>query len=123
MSKLELQCLGGPPSPRWSDRHQERIRAVTQNGSLEVSELDLGDLSSVKSFRLSGGDRPCDVLILNAGVMAIPQRATTEDGFERHLGVNHLGPLRPDGAALAGEKGRKGGAFPPLSCSPHSSPP
>ena len=70
---------------------KERIRAVTQNGALEVSELDLGDLSSVKSFAKRWGDRPCDVLMLNAGVMAIPQRATTEDGFERHLGVNHLG--------------------------------
>ena len=69
---------------------KEKIRAATQGGAVEVSELDLGDLNSVKAFAVRWGDRPCDVLMLNAGVMAIPQRATTKDGFERHLGVNHL---------------------------------
>lgn len=69
---------------------KESIRAATPGGTLEVAELDLGDLGSVKAFAKRWGDRPCDVLMLNAGVMAIPQRATTKDGFERHLGVNHL---------------------------------
>jgi len=70
---------------------KEHIRATTSGGTVEISELDLGDLASVKAFAKRWGDRPCDVLMLNAGVMAIPVRATTTDGFERHLGVNHLG--------------------------------
>lgn len=32
-----------------------------------------------------------DILVNNAGVMAIPQREVTSDGFESHIGVNHLG--------------------------------
>ena len=63
----------------------------TSAGAVEVSELDLGDLASVRAFAKRWGERPCDVLMLNAGVMAIPERSTTKDGFERHLGVNHLG--------------------------------
>ena len=70
----------------------ESIRSSTQAGTLETADLDLGDLASVRAFaKRFGADRPVDVLMLNAGVMAIPQRSFTKDGFERHLGVNHLG--------------------------------
>lgn len=59
---------------------------------LAVVWLDLGDLESVRSLpdRLGSDDRPIDVLVNNAGVMAIP-RLETEDGFEQQFGVNHLG--------------------------------
>jgi len=70
---------------------KESIRQATQAGTIEVSALDLGDLDSIKSFAKRWGDRQCDVLMLNAGVMAIPERSFTADGFERHFGVNHLG--------------------------------
>lgn len=62
-----------------------------QGGSVEVMPLELAELSSVRAFAKRWGERPCDVLMLNAGVMAIPERSTTADGFERHWGVNHLG--------------------------------
>lgn len=65
--------------------------AAKIRGSVEVAQLDLGDLASVKAFAKRWGDRPCDVLMLNAGVMAIPERSLTKDGFERHYQVNHLG--------------------------------
>ena len=77
--------------PAKGNAAKESIRQATQAGTIEVSALDLGDLSSVKSFKKSWGDRPIDVLMLNAGVMAIPERSFTTDGFERHFGVNHLG--------------------------------
>ena len=58
-------------------------------GNVEVRRLDLADLSSVRSFAAEWeGD--LDVLINNAGVMAIP-RANTVDGFEMQFGTNHLG--------------------------------
>jgi NAD(P)-dependent dehydrogenase (short-subunit alcohol dehydrogenase family) len=60
-------------------------------GNSEVRELDLADLSSVRRFA-AAWDEPLDVLINNAGVMAIPQRRTV-DGFEMQLGTNHLGPF------------------------------
>jgi NAD(P)-dependent dehydrogenase (short-subunit alcohol dehydrogenase family) len=65
-----------------------RITATGVRGSVEVRLLDVSDLSSVRDFaeQLPG----CDVLVNNAGVMAIP-RATSVDGFELQLATNHLG--------------------------------
>lgn len=59
---------------------------------VEVRELDLGDLESVRSFakRLLQDHEAIDVLLNNAGVMNTPERKT-KDGFEMQLGVNHLG--------------------------------
>lgn len=60
--------------------------------SLDVMRLDVGDLSSVRDFAdafKTKYDR-LDILLNNAGVMAIP-RQETADGFEMQLGVNHLG--------------------------------
>lgn len=61
------------------------------SGSAEVRRLDLADLSSVREFA-EGWAGPLDVLVNNAGVMAIPE-ARTADGFEMQLGTNHLGPF------------------------------
>ncbi|MGK5171385.1 oxidoreductase [Geodermatophilus sp. CPCC 205761] len=69
-----------------------RITERHPAASLEVVPLDLGDLSAVKTAAdtvLAGHER-VDLLVNNAGVMAMPQR-TTADGFEVQLGVNHLG--------------------------------
>ncbi|NEK60022.1 SDR family NAD(P)-dependent oxidoreductase [Geodermatophilus sabuli] len=69
-----------------------RIAERHPAASLEVVPLDLGDLSVVRAAAeqvLAGHDR-VDVLVNNAGVMAMPQRETV-DGFEMQFGVNHLG--------------------------------
>ena len=58
-------------------------------GRTEVAELDLADLGSVRAFADSWSD-PIDVLINNAGVMAVPLSRTV-DGFELQFGTNHLG--------------------------------
>jgi NAD(P)-dependent dehydrogenase (short-subunit alcohol dehydrogenase family) len=58
-------------------------------GSWEVRALDLASLASVRAFA-AGWSGPLDVLINNAGIMAVPQ-ARTEDGFEAQIGTNHLG--------------------------------
>lgn len=61
-------------------------------GSVEVMELDLGSLASVRAFVqafLVKHDR-LDALVNNAGVMATPEGKTV-DGFETQFGVNHLG--------------------------------
>lgn len=59
---------------------------------LELDLLDLADLASVRDFarRFCGAHDGLDLLINNAGVMAAP-RGRTRDGFERQLGINHLG--------------------------------
>ncbi|GGC73340.1 short-chain dehydrogenase [Hoyosella rhizosphaerae] len=54
----------------------------------EVRELDLADLSSIYAF--ANDTSTFDVLINNAGVMALP-KSRTKDGFEMQFGTNHLG--------------------------------
>jgi NAD(P)-dependent dehydrogenase (short-subunit alcohol dehydrogenase family) len=62
--------------------------ARQMTGDIEVRQLDLQDLSSVRRF--ADGVDKVDVLINNAGIMATPY-AVTVDGFESQLGTNHLG--------------------------------
>jgi NAD(P)-dependent dehydrogenase (short-subunit alcohol dehydrogenase family) len=58
-------------------------------GQVEVQRLDLADLASVRAFA-DGWRGDLDVLIDNAGIMAVPE-ARTADGFELQFGTNHLG--------------------------------
>lgn len=83
---------------RTKDKAEEAARAVrAATGSSEVLGvgLDLGSLASVKegalAVRRALDGRRIDVMVNNAGIMALPQRTLTQDGFEAHLGVNHLG--------------------------------
>jgi len=62
--------------------------AATMTGDVEVRKLDLQDLASVRAF--ADGVDGADVLINNAGIMAVPY-AQTVDGFESQIGTNHLG--------------------------------
>jgi nucleoside-diphosphate-sugar epimerase len=59
-------------------------------GETEVRPLDLADLASVRAFAEAWGSEPLDVLVNNAGVMALPH-SRTADGFEMQIGTNHLG--------------------------------
>jgi NAD(P)-dependent dehydrogenase (short-subunit alcohol dehydrogenase family) len=62
--------------------------AQRMSGDVEVRQLDLQDLSSVRRF--ADGVDKADLLINNAGVMASPYGLTV-DGFETQIGTNHLG--------------------------------
>jgi NAD(P)-dependent dehydrogenase (short-subunit alcohol dehydrogenase family) len=61
------------------------------NGSTETRALDVADLASVRAFA-EGWRGSLDVLINNAGIMAVPEGRTV-DGFELQIGTNHLGPF------------------------------
>jgi NAD(P)-dependent dehydrogenase (short-subunit alcohol dehydrogenase family) len=63
--------------------------AKTISGDAEVRTLDLADLASVRAFA-DAWDGGLDVLVNNAGVMAVPEQRTA-DGFEMQIGTNHLG--------------------------------
>jgi NAD(P)-dependent dehydrogenase (short-subunit alcohol dehydrogenase family) len=71
------------------DLDKGKAAAATVPGSPEVRQLDLSDLASVREFAASW-DGGLDLLINNAGVMLAPE-GRTKDGFETHLGTNHLG--------------------------------
>lgn len=62
--------------------------AAGMTGDVEVLKLDLQDLASVRAF--AEGVDTVDVLVNNAGIMAVPY-AQTSDGFESQIGTNHLG--------------------------------
>lgn len=70
----------------------EELLAAHPSASLEIVELDLGSLASVESaaITIAGAHDRLDILMCNAGLMAIPQ-SVTEDGFDTQFGVNVLG--------------------------------
>ncbi|WAS95342.1 oxidoreductase [Nannocystis punicea] len=79
-----------------------RIRAVVPGAELRTGVLDLSDPESVRAFADSqlALSRPIDVLINNAGVMALPQRRISVDGHELQFATNVLGPFRLTGLLL-----------------------
>jgi NAD(P)-dependent dehydrogenase (short-subunit alcohol dehydrogenase family) len=68
------------------------IRRTAPDASLELIELDLGSLASVRKAaeQIAAAHQQIDILVNNAGVMAVPE-GTTADGFEIQFGTNHLG--------------------------------
>ncbi|NXK54235.1 RDH12 dehydrogenase, partial [Chauna torquata] len=68
------------------------IRAETGNQQVIVKKLDLADTKSIREFadNFLAEEKDLHILINNAGVMLCPY-SKTADGFEMHLGVNHLG--------------------------------
>jgi NAD(P)-dependent dehydrogenase (short-subunit alcohol dehydrogenase family) len=79
----------------------DEIRRDQPGASVEVQPLDLANLASVNQFAKSclAENESLDLLVNNAGVMAIPRRETA-DGFEMQLGTNHLGHFALTGLLL-----------------------
>lgn len=70
----------------------QEIRALVPDARLRVIHLNLARLGSVYDFaQRQLGEGPLHILINNAAVMLVPRREHTLDGFEQHMGVNHLG--------------------------------
>lgn len=69
------------------------IRAATPGADVAFEPLDLASLVSVAraATRIAASTPRIDLLINNAGVMAIPDRHETEDGFEMQMGANYIG--------------------------------
>jgi NAD(P)-dependent dehydrogenase (short-subunit alcohol dehydrogenase family) len=72
----------------------DRILRELPGAKVRAELLDLADLASVRAFAAKVGAEPkIDLLVNNAGVMAVPTRQATRDGFELQLGTNFLGPF------------------------------
>jgi NAD(P)-dependent dehydrogenase (short-subunit alcohol dehydrogenase family) len=78
--------------------------------SVELVALDLADLESVRRLadQLLDRGQGLDLLVNNAGVMAVPHRRTTAQGFELQLGTNHLGHFALTGLLLPALLAREG---------------
>src|SRR5882762_6254888 len=72
-------------------RRPEAARAAVGDG-VQVDELDLGDLESVRGFadRFLASGRQADIVIDNAGIMACPE-TRVGPGWEAQFATNHLG--------------------------------
>ena len=110
-TSLELARHGAHVVMTARDPHRgdEAVRQVRMQAAgsgrepdVELLVLDLADLSSVRSFAASvvAAHHSLDLLVNNAGVMALPRRETTVDGFERQLATNHLGHFALTGLLL-----------------------
>jgi NAD(P)-dependent dehydrogenase (short-subunit alcohol dehydrogenase family) len=70
----------------------EKISREVPDAKVSYQHLDLADLASVADFaQRMRARQSLDLLINNAGVMALPRRQTTADGFEMQFGTNYLG--------------------------------
>jgi NAD(P)-dependent dehydrogenase (short-subunit alcohol dehydrogenase family) len=99
----------------------ERLAADAPAGHAELVQLDLADLASVERFStgfLAGG-QGLDLLVNNAGVMAIPHRETTAQGYERQFGTNHLGHFALTGRLLPALVQRPGSRVVTVSSNMH----
>ncbi|MFN2616775.1 MAG: oxidoreductase [Thermoleophilaceae bacterium] len=96
------------------------IESLTGGATVEVAALDLGDLDSVRGFadRFREEHDGLDLLINNAGVMAIPRRLTA-DGFELQFGTNHLGHFALTAMLLRAMEGRDDARVVTLSSTAH----
>ena len=72
---------------------RKALEVLLEDGQVELLELRLDSLASVRacSEAFKSRSSKLNILINNAGIMAVPTRTLTEDGYESHFGTNHLG--------------------------------
>ena len=103
-----------------------QLRAATPGARVEVVHLDLADLRSVSAavddvaaVLDAPGATGLDVLVNNAGVMAVPHREVTAQGHELQLGVNHLGHVALTAGLLPQLRRRPGARVVTVTSSVH----
>ena len=101
LARAGARVVMGCRDPGRAAAARERLLGELPEAHLEAAELDLADLASVRAFaqRYEAEHDRLDLLINNAGIMAVP-RALTADGFESQLGTNHLGHFALTGLLL-----------------------
>jgi NAD(P)-dependent dehydrogenase (short-subunit alcohol dehydrogenase family) len=99
---------------------EQRLREAVPDADVRLEALDLASLASIREFatRIRASYDGIDLLVNNAGVMAIP-RSTTADGFEMQLGTNHLGHFALTGLLLPSLLSRTGSRVVTVSSAAH----
>jgi NAD(P)-dependent dehydrogenase (short-subunit alcohol dehydrogenase family) len=80
---------------------QAIARLRSAGGDYSFEQMDLASLASIAEFAARWGSRPLHLLMNVAGVMAVPQRSLTADGYEMHMGTNFLGHFALTGGLFA----------------------
>ena len=82
-------------TPATGETARAEILDAVPTADVTVEQLDLADLGSVHAFadRLTAQTQTLELLLNNAGVMAVPTRMLTVDGFELQFATNYLGPF------------------------------
>ncbi|NGO71797.1 oxidoreductase [Streptomyces boncukensis] len=96
-ARVVLACRSEPRGQEALERLACELPEAASRTELRL--LDLADLGSVRTFAKELPDERIDLLVNNAGVMALPYRRTA-DGFETQFGVNHLGHFALTGLLL-----------------------
>ncbi|MGK4578896.1 oxidoreductase [Kitasatospora sp. HPMI-4] len=96
------QVYLGARNPAKGEAALAALRAAVPDGRIELLQIDLADLDSVRSAaeKVAGTLDGLDLLINNAGVMAVPTRQTTAQGLELQIGTNHFGHFALTGQLL-----------------------
>jgi NAD(P)-dependent dehydrogenase (short-subunit alcohol dehydrogenase family) len=97
-----LRVIFGVRNLERGDEAAATIRAEFEGADVSCERVDLADLNSVAAFGQNIGARHdrIEILVNNAGVVMPLQRETTADGFELHMGTNHLGHFALTSALL-----------------------
>jgi NAD(P)-dependent dehydrogenase (short-subunit alcohol dehydrogenase family) len=120
-AKVIVACRDSSKGNSAVDRMRIDLAPNGNEADLEVRELDLADLSSVRAFAEGViADHPdgIDLLVNNAGVMA-PPRKETADGFELQFGTNHLGHFALTGLLFDELKKKPGSRVVTVSSNAH----
>jgi NAD(P)-dependent dehydrogenase (short-subunit alcohol dehydrogenase family) len=104
-------------NPQRGETAMAKLRQLAPAENLELVSLDLADLDSVR--KLAAELPALDLLLNNAGVMAVPRRHTTKQGFELQFGTNHLGHFALTGLLLPGLLSKPGSRIVTLSSGMH----
>ncbi len=107
-------------SPERGEQALQRVAATAAGPAPRLGLLDLASLASVRAFAadVRESEGGVDVLVNNAGVMALPLRRTA-DGFEMQLGTNHLGHFALTGLLLPALLARPGARVVTVSSTMH----
>jgi NAD(P)-dependent dehydrogenase (short-subunit alcohol dehydrogenase family) len=91
-----------PEKGRVAIERIKRTLGLVPSAQVRFEVLDLASLASIRAFAadMVANGRPLDLLINNAGVMDLPTRRLTEDGFEMQFGTNHLSHFALTGLLL-----------------------
>jgi NAD(P)-dependent dehydrogenase (short-subunit alcohol dehydrogenase family) len=89
LARAGYRVVFGVRSAAIGEAAASRIVAETPDARVEAQRLDLADLETVAAF--ARGIERVDLLVNNAGIVMPEKREVTVDGFELHMGTNHLG--------------------------------